>query len=176
MKVFIISGKARSGKSTVSELIKKYYENIGLKTIVLAYARYIKMYAQDVSEWDGSDETKPRELLQFLGTEIIRNKINQEFFVKRIVDDIKIYSHFMDVAIISDARFVDEIEYPKNHFKDTVTINIVKPNLVTDLTDKQQQHASETSLNEYNKYDYVIVNDGTLEQLEEKVINILREN
>ena len=89
MKVFIISGKARSGKSTVSELIKKYYENIGLKTIVLAYARYIKMYAQDISDWDGSDENKPRELLQFLGTEIIRNKIDQDFFVKRIVDDIK---------------------------------------------------------------------------------------
>ena len=176
MKVFIISGKARSGKSTLSELIKKYYENIGLKTIVLAYARYIKMYAQDVSDWDGSDETKPRELLQFLGTEIIRNKIGQQFFVKRIVDDIKIYSNFMDVAVISDARFIDEIEYPKKHFKDAITINIVKPNLVTDLTDKQQQHPSEISLNDYNKYDYVIVNDGTLEQLEEKVINILREN
>lgn len=176
MKVFIISGKARSGKSTLSELIKKYYENIGLKTIVLAYARYIKMYAQDVSDWDGSDETKPRELLQFLGTEIIRTKISKDFFVKRIVDDINIYSYFMDIAIISDARFIDEIEYPKNHFKDAITINIVKPNLVTDLTDKQQQHPSEISLNDYNKYDYVIVNDGTLEQLEEKVINILREN
>jgi hypothetical protein len=175
MKVFIISGKARSGKSTVSELIKKYYENIGLKTIILAYGRYIKMYAKDVSDWDGSDETKPRELLQFLGTEVIRHKIDKDFFVKRIVDDINIYSNFMDVAIISDARFVDEIEYPKNHFKDSVTINILKTNLNTDLTDKEQVHLSETSLDEYNKYDYVIYNDGTIEELEEKIINIIKE-
>ena len=44
-------------------------------------------------DWDGSEETKPRELLQKLGTDVIRNKLDKaEMFIKRQVDDIEIYS------------------------------------------------------------------------------------
>jgi dephospho-CoA kinase len=176
MKVIIISGKARTGKSTVANIMKEYFDEKGLKTIILAYARYIKMFAKDVSNWDGSEEAKPRALLQEIGTDIIRKKIDNDFFVRRMTEDIKLYSYFMDVAIISDARFIDEIEYIKKHFKNTITINIVKSNLETDLTKKEQTHPSETSLDNYNKYDYILDNDGSIEELKEKIINIIKED
>jgi dephospho-CoA kinase len=175
MKVIIISGKARTGKSTVANIMKEYFDEKGLKTIILAYARYIKMFAKDVSNWDGSEEAKPRALLQEIGTDIIRKKIDNDFFVRRMTEDIKLYSYFMDVAIISDARFIDEIEYIKKHFKNTITINIVKSNLETDLTKKEQTHPSETSLDNYNKYDYILDNDGSIEELKEKIISIIKE-
>ena len=35
------------------------------------------------------EETKPRTLLQQLGTDIIRNNIDNYFFIKRIIEDIK---------------------------------------------------------------------------------------
>lgn len=167
--VFIICGKARSGKSTVSEYINKYYQD---KSINLMYAGYIKEYTKKITGWDGSDETKPRTFLQQLGTEIIRNQIDENFFIKRMIDDIKIYSYFYNVITISDARFVDEIEIPRQHFK-TIVIKIEKPNLVSGLTEEQLKHKSENALNDYNKYDYVINNDSTLESLEQKVFEIL---
>ena len=74
--IFIISGKARHGKDTVAKMIRDYYERIGLNTINLQYSTPIKEYAKKISSWDGSEETKPRELLQTLGTELIRQKID----------------------------------------------------------------------------------------------------
>ena len=83
--IFIICGKARHGKDTVAQMIRNSYENIGLNTINLQYSTPIKEYAKKISSWDGSEETKPRELLQILGTELIRQKIDFLFFVKRQV-------------------------------------------------------------------------------------------
>lgn len=53
---------------------------------------YIKEYAKRISDWDGNDETKPRTLLQVLGTDIIRNTIDDKFFINRTIEDIKVYS------------------------------------------------------------------------------------
>ena len=62
--IFIISGKARHGKDTVAKMIRDYYERIGLNTINLQYSTPIKEYAKKISSWDGSEETKPRELFK----------------------------------------------------------------------------------------------------------------
>lgn len=102
--IFIISGKAHSGKDTIAKYIKSIENN----TIILSYGSYIKEYAKKISDWDGNEYTKPRELLQELGTNIIRKNINKSFFVNRMIDDIKIYSNFFDVIVISDARFKNE--------------------------------------------------------------------
>lgn len=171
--IFIVCGKARSGKTTVTEIIKKYYQNKNIKCVNLMYAESIKNYAKKIIDWDGKEETKPRTFLQQLGTEIIRNKIDDDFFIKRMLDDIKVYSYFFDVVTISDARFIKEIEEPKKQFNNVVVIKILKPNFVSDLTQSELNHSSENGLNDYDNYDYVISNDATLEVLEQKVFDLL---
>ncbi len=173
MKIFIIAGKARHGKDTVSEFIQKAYSD--KRCINLSFGSYIKEYAKKISDWDGSEETKPRELLQELGTDIIRNKIDEQFFIKRLCDDIKVYNYYFDVATISDARFPDEIDVVRSMFNDVVVIKVFRPNFDTPLTSKQQAHRTETALDNYDNYDYVIVNDGSLEDLEGKVLKIVGE-
>ena len=172
MKIFVIAGKARHGKDTVAGYIKDYYEN--KKVINLAYGNYIKEYAKKISDWDGSDETKPRELLQELGTEIIRQKIDKDFFVKRICEDILVYSYYFDIITISDARFPDEIEWPKSKFENVISIKVVRDGYDTVLSKKEQKHLTEVALDEYNNYDYVIHNDGTLDDLKNKVFDLVR--
>lgn len=44
--VIVLSGKARSGKDTSLEILKRKYEQIGKKVISLYYASYIKEYAK----------------------------------------------------------------------------------------------------------------------------------
>ena len=174
-KIIIISGKARNGKDTVMSYLKSNYENIGKKVINLQYSTYIKDYAKRISNWDGSDETKPRELLQELGTEIIRNKIDKEFFIKRMIGDIKVYSYFFDVIIISDARIDIEIDMIKNQFNNVTSINVRRLNFDNGLTSIQKSHYTEIMLDNYNKFDYEIINDEGLSELEEKVNNIFNE-
>ena len=94
-KIFLIAGKAESGKDTTASFIMDNYEKKNKKCLRLAYASYIKMYVKNISDWDGSEETKPRELLQTLGTDIIRKNIDDNFFVNRICDDIRVYSYFL---------------------------------------------------------------------------------
>lgn len=173
-KIIILSGKARSGKDTSGEIIEKFYESIGLKVIKLAYADYIKTYAKHISNWDGSDETKPRELLQNLGTEVIRERIDKLFFINRMIEDIKVYSYFFDVIIISDARIPDEIDKIKDNFSKVISINIIRPGFVNELSSSEKQHITEIGLDDYKNYDIEIVNDSSIEDLNNKICNVLR--
>ena len=169
-KIFILSGIARSGKDTVAKIIKDYYKE--KDTIIISFGHYIKDYAKRVSDWDGSEETKPRELLQQLGIELIKNKINNKLFITRILEDIEIFSYFYDIIIVDDARLVDEIEILKEKYKDSITIRVIRDNFDNGLTKDQKKHLTETDLDNYNNFNYIINND---EYLKENVENILNE-
>ena len=173
MKIFVIAGKARHGKDTVAGIIKEIYKD--KKVINLSYGSYIKEYAKKISDWDGSEETKPRELLQNLGTEVIRKNIDEDFFIKRLCDDIRVYSYYFDIITISDARFPKEIDTPKSLFKNVYSIKVVRDGFSSPLSDKQQAHSTETALDNYDNYDFVIENNGTIEELNEKVKQIIED-
>ena len=88
-KIFILGGKAKHGKDTFSAYLKEVYENHNKKVIVTQLAKYIKYYAREMTGWDLSEETKPREFLQQLGTNVIRQKLKKDdLFIKRMIDDI----------------------------------------------------------------------------------------
>lgn len=174
-KIYLLAGKARSGKDTVMEMITKYYEDKKLSVVNLGFTDYIKNYAMKITNWDGSDETKPRELLQVIGTDIVRNQINQDFFINRLCEDIRVYKYFFDVIIISGARFPNELDTPKKLFKNVKVIKVERPNFINELTDKQKKHITEHALDDYNNYDYTIINDGNLEQLEANVKQMIEE-
>lgn len=173
-KIYLISGKARHGKDTTAGYLKKFYEKDGKKVIFSRAGKYIRFYAMEMTNWDGSDENKPRELLQELGTEVIRNKLNKsEMFIERQIDDIEIYSYFYDVIIVPDIRLPREIDSVREKFDNVVVININRINFDTNLTNTQQKHITETAMDNYNSYDYVITNN-TLEQLEKDVYDIYK--
>lgn len=175
-KIYLLSGKAGNGKNKVASYIGSILKNDNKKTINLSYASYLKEYAKNILGWDGNEETKPREFLQQIGVELIKNTIDSRMLVRRIVEDIKVYSYFYDVITISDARFSEEIETIRDNFANVVVIHIHGLEDKNDLTDKEKQHATETSLDNYNNYDYDIDNSGTLEELETKVQDIIKEN
>lgn len=174
-KIFLISGKAQAGKDTTAGFIKKNLELKGLKVINLQYSSYIKEYAKKISGWDGREETKPRELLQILGTDIIRKELGSDFFVKKLVEDIKVYSYFFDIITISDVRLKIEIDIPRNKFNNIYAIRIVRPNFDNGLSEEQKKHQTEIDLDDYDKFDYVLINDGTISDLDKKVSKMLEE-
>lgn len=166
-KIFILSGKARSGKNVVSSMIKDYYENLGKKCVVIAFAKYLKDYAKEILDWDGSDDSKPRDFLQQVGVELIKNRIDSNMLINRVREDIEVYSYFFDVIIVSDARFVDEV----NIVNDSIIINVLSG--ANDLTIEQEKHISEHGLDLYDGYDYVVENFGSFDDLKNSVESIL---
>lgn len=171
VKIYLLSGKAKSGKNEVSKIIEKYYET--KKCISLSYSYYLKDYIKRIIDWDGNENTKPRDYLQQVGIELIKNKIDSKLFIRRLIEDIKVFSYFYDIIIITDARLVDEIEIPKKEFKNITTIRI-KRDIDNNLTTEQKRHLTETGLDNYNNFDYIIENND-YELLKKEIYQIIKE-
>jgi hypothetical protein len=126
------------------------------------------------------DKLTPRKLLQLLGTECGRNIIHPNIWVNATMVDYNPISGTMDVRrsketfpnwIITDMRFPNELEAIKNRNGITIRINRGLVERTGKLI-QEPEHISETALNNA-KFDYVIENDGTIEELLNKVKKIL---
>ena len=167
-KIFILSGKAKSGKNLIADFIEEYYSD--KKCIQLSYAYYLKQYVKKITTWDGNEQNKPRDLLQSLGIDLIK-KIDDKLLIRRVMEDVQVYSYFFDVIIITDARLIEEIETPKSLFN-CITIRINKDD--NNLTLEQKKHITETNLDDYRNFDYVI-NNNDISETKNQIINILKE-
>lgn len=170
-----ICGKSGSGKSEVARIIEKIYQTKGKKCLNLQYSYYVKEYAKRILNWDGNEKTKPRDFLNYIGVELVKDKIDNHLFVKRLIEDATIYSYFFDCMTISDTRFIEEIELLKNTFSLVITIYIESPYSESNLTEEQKKHRTNHGLDDYDAYDYKIYNDKTIKELEEKVRKIIEE-
>lgn len=173
-KIYIISGKAKHGKTTSANYIKEYYTSMGESGVVTSFAKYIKLYAYELGVYK-NEETKPREFLQTLGTEIIKEKLGlKNLAIDRLDEDIQVYNYFTNAIIIDDARIPEEIEHFKNKYGSLVTsIHIERPNFDSQLDEKESSHITEKALDNYKNYDYTIINDGTLEDLKSKIFRLI---
>jgi len=133
------------------------------------------MYVKELTDWDGRDETKPRDLLQNLGTGIIREKLGRnDFFVKRLDEDFDVYNEYVNAVMVDDVRLPIEMEYFLEKYPERiVTIHIIRPNFDNALTSTQKSHVTEVGLDNYNDYDYTIMNDGSLDDLREKIDELI---
>lgn len=172
MKIFIISGKAKSGKNEVAKIIKEYYQKHEQKTVITAYSKYLKIFAHEILNWDYKENDKPRTFLQNIGMDI-RNKYGYDFLINRMMEDINIYQDYVQNIVISDARLPIEIEQIKDNYDQVCTIHVIGAE--NKLTKEQQGHYTEHALDEYNKFDYVIDNNDNIESLKIKVKQILNE-
>lgn len=170
--IYLMAGKAKHGKDTFSSYLKKEYEINGKKIIITQLSKYIKYYAREMTGWDLSEDTKPREFLQQLGTDIIREKLNKEsLFINRMIDDIDVFSCFYDAIIISDVRLKKEINDLRKMFPDLVLVHVVRPEFDNGLTEEQKRHKTEIDLDDFNDYNEVVINT-TFDSLEEYAKNI----
>ena len=172
MKIVLIGGKARTGKDTAADFLTDILKKENINPCRVQVAQYPKYYAMKYFGWDGSEDTKPRDLLNKLSTEIIREKIDPEFHVKRLIEDIKILSYFYDYFIVSDIRFPIEIEKIKENFDDVTTIKMIRES--DELDSSQKAHVSENALDDYEGFDFVIDNNKTLDDLKNKIEEIYR--
>jgi hypothetical protein len=172
-KIIILCGKAEVGKNKSASILSNMLKEQGKKAVIIAYASYLKEYAKNILSWDGNEDTKPRSFLQNLGIDIIKNKIDDKFLINRIIEDIKVYSFFYDVIIISDARMVEEITDIKDNFNNVIVVKIVgKEN---SLTDEQKNHITEIALDNYEDYDFIINNTSDINNLSENLKKIVEE-
>lgn len=174
MKIFVIGGKAKSGKNTFGDMLREELKDYGYRPCVMHITEPLYCYARTYFDWDGNENDKPREFLQKMGIEIIRDKLGKkEFLLNRLYEDIEILSNFFDAFIITDARMIHEFESIKDKYEDVVTIKMERKNYDSMLTEDEANHITEKEVDEYNDYDYVIEN-RSLEDLKTAALEVIR--
>lgn len=171
-KVFLISGKAGHGKSTFGDFLEKELQSHSARVLRIAFADYLKFVASKYYHWNGEKDEEGRQLLQTLGTDVVR-KVDDTFWVSTVQRLMHVLGDQFDFVIIDDVRFVNEVEaFP---MEDTIHIRIerfadrdgLKPYINPILSLEQLAHVSETNLDNYVP-DIYVANRGSrgLEQME----------
>lgn len=152
MKVFIINGMARSGKDTFVEFCSKHAKVKNYSSV-----DYIKIIAQLLG-WDGQKDERSRKFLsdlKDLSTEYNDGpvlKMEEQINLARKNGMDFIFLHMREPSEIAKCKKLFNAE----------TIFIQNPNVPI-------ISSNEADKNVFNyDYDYTIVNDGTLEDLERK--------
>jgi hypothetical protein len=179
-----INGKIGSGKDTIGDIIQKIcITNDGPEFEVKKFAGKLKQTAslltgvsvkhfedQEFKKLDMNPEwgMTYREFLQKLGTEAMRDGLHTNVWVNALFTDYRLWSDgskdWYPNWIITDMRFENELEAIVK--KGGITIRVVRPGTVIG------NHPSETALDGFIMH-YEIINDGTIEDLIEKVKEIL---
>ena len=166
MKIILLSGKALSGKDSAANMIKTKLESKGKKVLVAHYGDLVKYTCKTFFGWNGEKDEQGRTLLQVIGTDRIRAK-RPNFWASYIRNILSIFENEWNYVLIPDTRFPNEIDLMKNTFDDVISVCVVRTNFISPLTEEQQNHKSETALDD-RIFDYYLVADD-LEKLERKV-------
>lgn len=169
MKIIAISGKAQHGKDTTANMLKTALEKNGNTVSIFHNADLLKYLCRQYFGWDGAKDEAGREIMQRIGTDVIR-KQDPDFWVNFADSFFALFKDEWDYVLIPDCRFPNEVGcfFDGYGFRKKVHLRVVRSNFVSPLTEKQQQHKSEVALDN-TEADIWLHNDGTLEELEEKI-------
>lgn len=169
MKI-VLFGKIRSGKDTVGEML---IENYGFNRLAFGdeIGEIIKRYFPNAF-----DNGKPRHHYQFIGQQF--RQLDADIWIKELLRKAEVLDHMTGKPVnivVTDARQLNEAKKLKEHgyvivkvvASDEIRIDRMKkagdnfrPEMLEHETEKQVDLVSP---------DYVVPNDGTLEDLKENV-------
>ena len=145
MRIFLVAGKAGSGKGEVAKLIKEYYIYKLESCVITEYSKYLKNFVKELTDWDGNNRNKPRKELQEMGDKI--RAVDEKYFVNNMIDDLKVFETLVDNVVVADVRFPQEIEDIKLNFDNVYSIYVENQFSESDLSIEEQSHKTETALN-----------------------------
>ena len=153
-KIYIVNGKPRAGKDTFAELLGEH-----CRVFKYSSVDKVKQIAAKCG-WDGGKEDKDRKFLADLKritTEF--NDMSYDDVTEKVAYFLK--TDFFDVMLI-DIREPEEIERAiEGYGAEAIYINNVNVPMIT-------SNESDANVNNF-VYDYVIANDGTLDDFAETV-------
>lgn len=171
--IFLISAQMQSGKDTFGDCLLK--QTSGMKLAFADPVKEIAILALDMPgyvAYGGEAERRAwtkyekdaRQWLQWIGSECGRQQIDPDIWVDRMVDRIRALSS--SVFVITDARFKNEIFGLSDKLGEdyrVVKIRLRRPGKEND--DPHPSEAEQMSIPD-SDFDEVVVNQGTIQELE----------
>lgn len=168
MKYFIINGRPRSGKDT---FVNFCIEELGAFGKLISTVDFVKKIATECG-WDGTKDLKNRKFLSDL-KDLLTNWGDIPY--KKTLQEIDMFKFDLDYWDVSDKGVVfimcrepKEIE----RFERELNAKSVLIRRASVEFEQQSNHADSEVLN--HKYDYIIENNGTVDELKEKAKGFLK--
>lgn len=162
MLVFTVSGKAGAGKDYFAEVLADRFKWDGRRVLITHYADLLKYILQEYCEWDGNKDERGRRLLQYVGTDLFRNSVDENYWIDFLISVLRVFKNQWDIVIIPDARFPNEITRMARAFN-TRSI-LVRRNFESGLETAEARHESENALDGFD-FDFYIDNDVDYDRL-----------
>ena len=176
--IILLSGKKESGKSTAAGILSEsgFIEQsfaAELKNQLFVFTKYVLGSPDITYDHFQKQELKnipisipyvekgitPRYIMQVYGTEVMRTLFNDNYWVDTVIGKIK--ESNSEFHVVSDCRFPNEIDRIKEKFSflsDKVfSVRIIRGENSLDT------HPSETALDNYTKWDFMIMNNFSLD-------------
>lgn len=163
-KIIVVSGKQFSGKDTFAKMLLKHLENfsrIGIgDAIKIEYGKQVGLTFEEIEK----NKSNYRSDLITLGNK--GRAISPHYWLQKIID-------MEENVIVPDIRLKEEMKI----FKDTGAITIrveastkirSKRGILTNENDK-----TETDLDDYQDWDFVVLNEKSEKELEEIADSLL---
>ncbi len=164
-KIIILSGKQFSGKDTVAKFLLEYltnYKRIGLgDAIKLEYSRRKGLTIEEIE----TNKSQYRGDLIALGD--WGRMQDPDYWLKRIIEQ-------NDNVIVPDIRMPHELEVFKANGATTIRVEAPRDNRAARGVLVKENDPTETLLDNIKEWDFVIQNDGTLEELKVKALEIAK--
>jgi phosphomevalonate kinase len=187
-QIFGFSGKLGVGKNYVAEEL--FYGSLPSNTMIMAFADHFKVDCVSKDDVDFEKvfvkkDEHTRRLLQLRGTEEGRDKYGDDIWIRTIETWIQLYyQRGIDYFIITDVRFPNEAAWVRSVEGKTFRINAPNRNNKAlneesngnpEMLQSIATHVSETALDYYTEFDYVINNDyGEESNVKEKIQSIIK--
>ncbi len=155
-----ICGLSGAGKTTLAKIKLK-------DKAILSFATPLKGVLKSLG-WNGLKDERGRRALQLLGTEVARNCINDRIWVDKWEASYNRLKNLHKIIIVDDVRFENEARAIK-----CLGGHIVKVERFTshfEIIKRFFCHSSEKGVPS-DLIDHTIINDGTIEHLEEQFRN-----
>lgn len=179
--VVAICGRRRSGKDVVAaHLESKYgYAHCKVADKLKEMCKCVFGFTDEELENDSKDNkserwgVSPREVMQFMGTEVMQFKIQElmpwvgrNFWIDTLMKDV-LPRHAK--VVISDVRFVHEIQRLRDQCDNVLVIKLVRGERSVSEVD---MHVSETGCDDLVA-DHTIDNNSTIHELLSRVDDIM---
>lgn len=168
MKIIVINGRPRAGKDTFVEFCQKHC----IWCLNVSTVDFVKEVAQHCG-WDGTKTPENRAFLSSLKdiltlwNDVPFKKVCKE--ISSFVGEMTLYDFDPETEgiVFIHCREPEEI--------DRFRVELGSQSLLitrSDVEDEAQSNHADAEVNKY-KYDYMIANDGTLDDLEDAAVHFL---
>lgn len=173
--LIMIHGKSETGKSTVAEILERRLREVECYNVIrCSLSTWIRETLKNDFFWDGVMTPESRKCM----AEIYR--VGTDFYPYHMArrvwerDNVPNLSEDKKTIVIVES-FREKVNYDyfdslwkQGLIEDIVTVTIERPG-VAETAQELTSHQSETDLDDF-VFDYLIVNKGTLQDLENKVV------